>query len=126
MESRQNPEEDRQTVQFSGYCRIEGHAVISDWDEVERLEPFHIWKLSLLRERFDYGNQSALHLAVVKIYRFVHPFQILYEKRYGGCRSWVQTPTKELPEATNVLDSDTWSTTSSAIANKLSTNLLHF
>ena len=126
MESRQNPEEDRQTVQFSGYCRIEGHAVISDWDEVERLEPFHIWQPSLLRERFDYGNQSALHLAVVKTYRFVHPLQILYEKRYGGCRSWVPTPTKELPEATNVLDSDAWSTTSSAIANKLSTNLLHF
>ena len=123
-EQRRNPDEDRQSVQFSGYCRIEGHAVISSWAEVQRLEPFHIWQPSLLRERFDYGGHSALHLAIVRSYRFAQPLDILYSARFGGCRSWVEIPDCKLPNATAVLDNDTFISLNSAIANSLSSNLL--
>ena len=123
-EQRQEADQDRQTVEFHGYCRIEGHAVLTAWEEIERLEPFHIWQPSLLRERFDYGNHSALHLAVVKTYRFVSPLQIPYEKRFGGCRSWVEIPVNELPPADTVLDSNAIATLNNTLASLLTTNPL--
>jgi len=124
-EQRQETNEDRQTVEFPGYCRIEGHAVLTDWKEIERLEPFHVWQPSLLRERFDYGNHSALHLAVVKTYKFVSPLQILYEKRFSGCRSWVKIPVNEVPHAETVLDSNATSILYNTLANLITTNPLN-
>ena len=123
-ESRKSAQGDRETVEFMGFCRIEGRAVLTDWETIERLEPFHIWQPGLLRERFDYGNQSALHLAVVKTYKFVAPLQIPYTKRFGGCRSWVDIPVNEVPEASAVLDQSAWSALNSALDNLLPTKSL--
>lgn len=123
-EQRHDSEEDRETVEFSGFCSVEGHAILSDWGEIERLEPFHIWQPSLLQERFDYGNQSALHLAVVKTHRFVAPLQVSYIKRFGGCRSWVDIPENEVPPYNTVLDDKSWAEFYSGLVNTLTTNLI--
>ncbi|MGY8687489.1 MAG: DUF1802 family protein [Verrucomicrobiales bacterium] len=87
----------RETVTFSACCQIVAKAVLSDWKAVERLQPFHIWKNELLRERFEYGDHQALHLAVVQTFT-MKSTTIPFEKRFGGCRSWVSIPLTEVSE----------------------------
>lgn len=116
--------EPRDSVTFSSFCRIVGQSVLTEWDEVRRLEPFHLWKPELLRERFDYGGHSALHLAVVRTYRLSTNLTLPMEKRYGGCRSWVEVPLKEPLSGGAVIESDTFGRLYSDIANSLPTNVL--
>lgn len=89
---RRSPETDRQTVLFEGFCRMEGQAVVTDWETVEHLAPYHVWEDEVLRERFEYGEKAALHVAVVRTYKFVTPIEVPFVKAFGGCRSWVSIP----------------------------------
>lgn len=66
--------------------------IISDLATAEALDPFHIWNPSIVAERFAYGGQSALHLAVVRAYRLPRPWVFPYERRFSGCRSWITLP----------------------------------
>ena len=116
-------EEPRDQVTFTAGCQIVGKAVISDWELVERLQPFHIWKGELLRERFDYGDHQALHLAVVRTFR-LESMSIPFEKRYGGCRSWVSLPLTEPIIAKPVVSDDVFRSAYKEIDSALTKNVL--
>ncbi len=74
---------------------------LGDWQTIERLEPFHIWKSETIRERFEWSKSSAdspgIKMALVRIYRLEKPWQIEYQRNHGGCRSWLKLP--EIPPA---------------------------
>ena len=96
IDSRLIPEQEgtkpRALVTLSGFCRLAGRAVLTRWEDVERLEPFHLWKNTLLRERFDHGDRPGLHLAVVRTYRLEAPMTLPFQRVFGGCRSWIPLP----------------------------------
>jgi len=60
-----------------------------------RLREHHIWHDSVLEERFEYDDVKGVHVALVRVYRLDPPVQLKMEKRYGGCRSWLDLPDVE-------------------------------
>ena len=71
---------------------------IDDWAVVARLEPFHIWREGVVRERFEYDDQRGLQCAFGRVHRLEPAWTFLDRPSYGGCRSWVTLP--EFPSDT--------------------------
>jgi hypothetical protein len=69
---------------------------LTDWGQVQALEPQHIYSEQTIHERFDWEGKGmtagSIHLAAVRIRKLASPWEFPYEPRYGGCRSWVNLP----------------------------------
>ncbi|KAB2639474.1 MAG: DUF1802 family protein [Verrucomicrobia bacterium] len=82
--------------------RITHHAealwaiTLTDWEQVEALEPFHIYSGQTVRDRFDWEGKGmrsgSIHLALVRVRQLATPWEFPYETSFGGCRSWIQLP----------------------------------
>lgn len=80
--------------------RITHHAravfavTLTDWRQVEALQPYHIYAEQTLRERFDWEGKGmasgSIHLALVRIATLETPLELTYKTRFGGCRSWLE------------------------------------
>ncbi|WP_411827454.1 DUF1802 family protein [Luteolibacter sp. AS25] len=87
--------------QFSITHRAEAvHAVtVTDWEKVENLLPYHIYTPETLKDRFDWEGKGmaagSIHVAFVKVFKLSEPIVLTYEKRFGGCRSWLEIPVDE-------------------------------
>ncbi len=110
---------ERTDVHLGAFCRVERYAVLTAWADVERLERFHIWKPEVLKERFTYGEAPALHLAVVRAFQMEPTHVIPFEKRYGGCRSWVQLTMESPLIGAPALTDEAFSSVLSEIDNTL-------
>jgi hypothetical protein len=96
------------TVEIRYRARVEWTHEVTDLESARRLAPFHIWRDSVVEERFRYKNEGRIHLACVRVTSLEPPHRFPDTPRYGGCRSWVQVP--DVPEATKekqVLDDAT-------------------
>jgi hypothetical protein len=65
---------------------------LTDWNQILRLAPFHIWTEQVIRERFEYEEKRGLSLAFVRVCSLSQPLVFSDAPKYGGCRSWVQLP----------------------------------
>jgi hypothetical protein len=84
-------------IEIRYFAKLEARTEITSWPTAATLEPFHILKESVVRERFDYKG-AGLHVALVRVFR-LEPVWLLADKpAYGGCRSWVNLP--EYPAGT--------------------------
>ena len=82
-------------VAFSVYIETIQTGRLSEWDEVLRLEPFHIWTEEIIRERFEWGDEPGISYAIVKAWRLTEPWILADRKTFGGCRSWFGLPSDE-------------------------------
>jgi len=71
---------------------VEWSGAITEWSMVEALTPFHILREEVVRERFKYENAPGVHVAFVRAFRLLKAWTFPNEKRFGGCRSWVELP----------------------------------
>lgn len=62
---------------------------LEDWSQIARLEGQHIWRESVVKERFEWGRKKALFAWIVRVYRLERPVLIPVIAKYGGCRSWI-------------------------------------
>lgn len=62
---------------------------LEDWSRIARLAGQHIWRESVVKERFERGRKKALFAWIVRVYRLEHPISIPVIAQYGGCRSWI-------------------------------------
>ena len=76
-------------------ARLESARTITSWDMAEALQPLHILKPEVIEERFNYDDAPGLHVAFVRVFRLIPSWYLPNEKKYGGCRSWVDLP--EMP-----------------------------
>lgn len=105
------PEEERKSVEIDGWAKLEGVWRVTDWSQVEALQPLHVWNEEVVRERFVYDDESCLHVALVRAYRFPSQWTFPYQKSFGGCRSWVNLPedgVKLLEGAKPSMSDETW------------------
>lgn len=77
------------------WCEALWARTMTDWGAVRRLEPFHVWSEELVRERFDCGETQQIHCALVRVFALPERWVIPYEKKHGGCRTWVDLPERE-------------------------------
>lgn len=88
--------------QVGDVIRITHHAeaswaiTLTDWEDVQTLEPLQIYSEHTVRDRFDWEGKGmasgSIHLALVRIRELSEPWEFRYETSYGGCRSWVNLP----------------------------------
>lgn len=65
---------------------------LTDWEQIRRLAPFHVWRDEVIRERFEYEEKHMVSLAFVRVWRLSEPLVFPDAPKYGGCRSWVNIP----------------------------------
>lgn len=65
---------------------------LTDWEQIKRLDSFHIWREHVIRERFDYDEKQSVSLAFVRTHRLTRRATFPDSPKYGGCRSWVTLP----------------------------------
>ncbi|MGJ8633988.1 MAG: DUF1802 family protein [Luteolibacter sp.] len=76
---------------------------LTDWEAVEKLHPYHVYTDETLKDRFDWEGKGmssgSIHLAFVRVCALRKPLEITYEKRFGGCRSWLELPDVDVPDS---------------------------
>jgi len=77
---------------FRWAATVEWSGRLVEWSTAQALAPYHVWNEDVVRERFGYGSETGLSVAVVRVHRLASPIILPMEKRFGGCRSWVDLP----------------------------------
>ena len=90
------PDKERASIAFRCYAETVETWSLRDWAKVARLEDFHPWTETTIKERFDYKDAGEISLAVVRVYKMESPWEVPNGRAFGGCRSWVEMP--EIPE----------------------------
>ena len=79
-------------IEIKFFARLQFAAFLDSSEKVTALEPFHILRSDVVRERFDYDTAAGIHVGFVRVFR-LEPSWIFPDARsYGGCRSWVALP----------------------------------
>ena len=86
------PEPSPNEIEIRYFARVEEARIMTNWTEVRELQPLHILRESVVRERFDYENTPGVHVAFVRTFRLEPVWRFPDAKAYGGCRSWVELP----------------------------------
>ncbi len=83
-----------ETVRITHHCQALWARTLTEWDKVAALEPYHIWTEETVRQRFDWEAKGieagSIHVALVRTRGLAEAWEFPYEKKYGGCRSWVE------------------------------------
>ena len=78
------------TLRISGFMQVEQVHFLEDFETVKRVQPFGIWSLECLEERFNWGDKTGIHLIVGRVYKLAAPATFPMLPKYGGCKSWVE------------------------------------
>lgn len=79
-------------IDINFFARVEVCHAITSWEIAQALEPMHILRPEVVRERFDYDRAPGLHVALVRVFRIKPTWTFPNAKSYSGCRSWVNLP----------------------------------
>src|SRR5205807_4694127 len=79
-------------IEIRFFARVVAVKEITSWEMAAALEPLHILEQSVVRERFDYDDRLAVHVALVRAFRLEPSWIFPNWPSYGGCRSWVKLP----------------------------------
>lgn len=74
---------------------LESTRLVTDRERLHALRAHHILNDEVVEERFSYDDQPGVHVAIVRVFRLEPPRCLAMEKRFGGCRSWVEMPDLE-------------------------------
>ena len=74
--------------------KVKKAVTLTNWEEVAALSGEHIWTEETIRDRFFWEGKGmasgSIHVAYVEVEQLDEPLRFPYEKKYGGCRSWVE------------------------------------
>ena len=79
-------------VEIRLFARIEWTCFLSDQAQLGALRDFHILREEVVEERFRFGEPAGIHVGFARIYRMSTSWILPMEKRFGGCRSWIELP----------------------------------
>ena len=84
-------------IRLSLWAEINFAVRIDNRDTAAALAPHHIWTPKVVRERFDWGDEPGLSVALVRVRRLERPWILRNADRreFGGCRSWLKLPRGE-------------------------------
>ena len=74
------------------FAEIVESVFLDDWARIQALDAQHLWKESLVRERFDWSKPPGLHVIIVRVYATAQPHVIKPTPVMLGCKSWIEVP----------------------------------
>ena len=77
------------TVYLRYFADVVQSVFLNDWASVARLDPFHLWTESTVRERFEWSKPSGIHALVVRVHRLENAVPVDLTPEMGGCKSWI-------------------------------------
>ena len=80
------------TFAITTFAEVVSSKFLADWDVVEKLDRFHFWSETTVRERFDWSKPPGLHAFIVRAYQLHQPFSVDNSPALAGCKSWVELP----------------------------------
>jgi hypothetical protein len=86
------PEPRPNEIEIRYFARVKVARIMTDWEEVRALEPLHILREEVVRERFAYDDMPGVHVAWLDVFRLDPIWRFPDSRSYGGCRSWLQLP----------------------------------
>ena len=93
-------------IEIAYAATVEWTRLVTDLAVVQRLRDLHVWRDEIVEERFRYDETPGLHVAFVRVFRLEPPQRLRMEKKYGGCRSWVELPALEGSALVSVLSDE--------------------
>jgi hypothetical protein len=93
-------------IEIAYAATVEWTRLVTDLTVVNRLRDLHVWRDEIVEERFRYDETPGLHVAFVRVFRLEPPQRLRMEKKYGGCRSWVELPALDGSALVSVLSDE--------------------
>lgn len=93
-------------IEITYAAAVEWTRLVTDLATVQRLRAHHVWRDDVVEERFRYDETPGLHVAFVRVFRLEPARRLRMEKRFGGCRSWVDMPELEGTALVSVLSDE--------------------
>jgi hypothetical protein len=91
------------TIAIRWYAKVERAQLINSVAIAEALAPLHILSIEVVRERFGY-KRDGLNVAFVRVFEVSPVWVLQNEKRFAGCRSWIDLPVPPEMKMRAVLD----------------------
>src|SRR6266699_6785145 len=91
------------TIAIRWYARVDRALRINSLAIAEALAPLHILSAEVVRERFGYKD-NGLNVAFVRVFEISPVWVLQNEKRFSGCRSWIDLPPPPEMKMQAVLD----------------------
>ena len=83
-------------VELRYLCKIHSVDIMDQWDTIQSLRKFHIWDEPTILERYRWSKEGEeepfISLAILRVFELSQSIKLSYEKKYGGCRSWLKVP----------------------------------
>lgn len=86
------PEEPGEEIEIRYAATLEWTRLVEDPGLLASLREFHILDDSVVLERFHYDDRQGIHVALVRVFRLDPPRRISNDRKFGGCRSWIELP----------------------------------
>jgi len=85
-------------VIFSSFAEVYGAYEVSEAEELEALDPHHVWMHEYAESRLKWRPKKPLTVLVLRVYLLEEPVEFEYRAEYGGCKSWIELE-KPVPTA---------------------------
>lgn len=93
-------------VEIRFAATLEWSRLVSDRARLDMLREFHILHDSVVEERFHYDETPGVHVAFVRVFRLEPPRRLAVDRKFGGCRSWVELPEMETSTMVSVISDE--------------------
>ncbi len=77
-------------VIFTSFAEVHVAYEISEAEELEALDPCHIWAHEYAESRLKWRPKKPLTVLVLRTYLLPEPVELPYRSEYGGCKSWIE------------------------------------
>ncbi|PYL54033.1 MAG: hypothetical protein DMF29_07165 [Verrucomicrobia bacterium] len=91
------------TIAIRWYAKVERALRINSIAIAEALASLHILSIEVVQERFGYKG-DGLDVAFVRVFEISRLWVLQNEKRFAGCRSWIDLPPPPEMQVRPVLD----------------------
>lgn len=81
------------TITIKSCAEITDVLSVSKQEQIEALQPYHIWQEQMISDRLQWQPQRPLTVLLLRVYRLETPQTIPYDNTYGGCKSWIDLST---------------------------------
>ncbi|WP_042201879.1 DUF1802 family protein [Paenibacillus camerounensis] len=78
------------TVPLAVYAEAADDIEIRDLEQLELLNPYHIWSGQLAAERLRWKAKEPLHVLLLRVYVSDAAVSVPVLPEYSGCRSWIE------------------------------------
>ena len=89
---------DDEPVIFTSFAEVYKAYEVSEADELEALDAYHIWTPEYAESRLKWRPKKPLTVLVLRAYLLPEPAEFEYRAEYGGCKSWIELE-KSVPTA---------------------------